>query len=129
MNAFARDLSAPPCLPSAMARDLLGVAGLPASAVTYHAMLSSRDTGILSLVDCTIAAGVCIPSHLHSHEDEICVVLSGIMEFRMEDRILRRRTGECILIPRGAAHEVRAVTEARHISLLRHHEAGCGQPS
>jgi mannose-6-phosphate isomerase-like protein (cupin superfamily) len=118
MNAFSSRPPAVPCLPAAMARDMLGTTGLPHSAITCHTMLSSLDTGSLSVVDSTWPADTCIPSHLHADEDEICVVLSGIAEFRMPERILRRRAGESIVIPRGTQHEVRAVTEVRHIAIL-----------
>ncbi|WP_210527246.1 cupin domain-containing protein [Rubellimicrobium arenae] len=117
MNAISHDFPVP-SLPAAMARDLMGAAMFPTPSIRYHTMLSSHDTGALSVLDSTTPAEACIPPHVHDDRDELCVILSGILEFRMAGRILRRRAGESIFIPRGIEHEVRAVTEARHIALL-----------
>ncbi|TNC71638.1 cupin domain-containing protein [Rubellimicrobium roseum] len=116
MNALLRDLA--PVLPAAMARDLMGAAGPLPSRITYHAMLSSRDTGALGVTDCTTPAETLVPAHSHAEEDELCIVLSGLLEFRLPGRILRRRAGESLFIPRGTEHEVRALTESRHIAVL-----------
>ena len=124
MNAFAGGLAVVSDHSSATVRDLLGAASLPPSPIAYRTMLSSQDTGALSAVDATIKAGTCIAPHSHAHEDEVCVVVSGIAEFRMPDRILRRRAGESLLIARGTTHEVRAVTEVRLIAALTRHDLG-----
>ncbi|TNC47223.1 cupin domain-containing protein [Rubellimicrobium rubrum] len=124
MNAFARGLSVVSDHSAAMARDLLGAAGLQPGPITFHTTLSSQDTGALSAVHATIRAGTCIAPHCHAHEDEVCLVVSGIAEFRMPDRILRRRAGESLLIPCGTTHEVRAVTELRLIAALTRHDLG-----
>lgn len=119
MNALARDLSAAANVSKAMARDLFGFATVPPSAITYHTMLSSLEAGAgLSLADSTWIAGTRIASHLHHEEDEILIVLSGTVEIRIAGRALRRGLGETAFIPRGLDHEVRAVTDARMISIL-----------
>ena len=52
MNALARDISAAANISTAMARDLLGFGTLRPSAITYHTILSSLDTGAgLSLAE------------------------------------------------------------------------------
>ena len=119
MNAFARDLSTAANRTEAMARDLFGFASLPSSAITYHSILSTLDSDSdLSLVDSTWPAGTLVESHAHHGKDEVVIVLSGIVEVRIAGRRLRRGAGETAFIPRGAEHEVRALTEARHISIL-----------
>lgn len=119
MNAIARDLSAAANVSTAMARDLLGFGTLRPSAITYHTILSSLDTGAgLSLADSTWEAGTQIARHVHQDEDEVLIVLSGTVEVRIAGRAIRRGPGETAFIPRGVAHDVRAVTEARHVAIL-----------
>ena len=106
-------------LQKTMARDLLGFDTLPPSAITYHAMLSSLDKeGGLNLVECTWPAGTHIPCHVHHCEDEIFIVLSGTVELRVAERTFRCGAGERAFTPRGTQHEVRALTETRHIAIL-----------
>lgn len=119
MNAFSRDLPVAGGQPAAMARDLMGLAAPAPSVVAYHTMLPSLASGgPLSLVDSTAPAGTCLPSHAHAHEDEIVMVVSGLVEVRMDGKALRRGPGESALIPRGTPHAVVAVTEARTIAVL-----------
>jgi len=119
MNAIARDISAAANISAAMARDLLGYGTLRPSAITYHTILSSLDTGAgLSLADTTWDAGTQIARHVHRSEDEVLIVLSGIVEVRLGGRSIRRNAGETLFIPRGMEHSVKAVTEARHIAIL-----------
>ena len=119
MNALARDISAAANISTAMARDLLGFGTLRPSAITYHTILSSLDTGAgLSLADTTWAAGTQIARHVHREEDEILIVLSGTVDVRLGGRSIRRGAGETVFIPRGMEHSVLAVTEARHVAIL-----------
>jgi quercetin dioxygenase-like cupin family protein len=119
MNAIARDLSAAANVSNAMARDLLGFGTLRPSAITYHTILSSLDTGAgLSLADTTWAAGTQIAKHVHREEDEVLIILSGTVEVRLGGRSVRRKAGETMFIPRGMEHSVLAVSEARHIAVL-----------
>ena len=119
MNALARDLSSAANVSKAMARDLFGFATLAPSAIAYHTMLSAPDTQAgLGLVDSTWPEGTHIARHRHHAEDEIVIVLSGTLEVRIAGRAVRRGAGESVFIPRGVEHEVRAITEARHIAIL-----------
>jgi quercetin dioxygenase-like cupin family protein len=119
MNAFVRELSTAVDVSEAMALDLLGYSNLPPSSLTYHATLSSLETGgPLSLADCTSPAGTHIARHVHYDEDEILVVLSGTVEVSLHGRRFCRGAGESAFIARGIEHEVRALTEARHIAIL-----------
>jgi len=119
MNALARDISAAANVSTAMARDLLGYGTLRPSAITHNTILSSLDTrGGLSLVDSTWDAGTQIARHVHREEDEVVIVLSGTVELRIAGRTVRRGPGETAFIPRGVEHDVKAVTEARHIAIL-----------
>ena len=130
MNAFARDLSTAVDVPKAMALDLLGYATLPPSALTYHATLSSLETGgPLGLADCSSPAGTHIPRHIHHDEDEILVVLSGTLEVSIHGRRFCRGPGESAYIARGLEHEVKALTEARHVAILTRKSLEAPQPA
>ena len=119
MNAPARDLSVAANVSKAIARDLFGFDTLPPSATTDHLMLSALDTeGGLGLLDSTWPAGTHLPRHRHDIKDEILIVVSGMLEVRIGERILRRGPGEAAFIPRGVEHEVTALTEVRHIAIL-----------
>lgn len=117
MNALSRDplLSDPR---EAMARSLLG--GIPApSPITHHALLPALDTGAsLRLADCAWPEGFHIPVHRHADEDEVVVVLSGLLEMRVDGQVLRLGPGRTAFVRRGAEHEVRALTATRHVAIL-----------
>ncbi len=121
MNAVLRPIPAAPtrALPKAMARDLLGFDALPPRAAALHAVLPAPEAeGGLSVVDSTWPAGAGAGPHRHEGADEILVVLSGLVEVRLEGRATRHGPGGTALIPRGLTHEVVAVTEARHVAVL-----------
>lgn len=117
MNALSQDLFVPD-FREAMARDLLGGIPMP-SAITYHALLPALDTGApVSLADCAWPEGHHIRAHRHADEDEMVVVLSGLLEMRVGDQVLRLGAGRSAFVRRGTEHEVRALTATRHVAIL-----------
>jgi quercetin dioxygenase-like cupin family protein len=117
MNALSRD----PLVSDhreAMARDLLG--GIPKpSPITHHTLLPALETGApLSLADCAWPEGTHATAHQHADEDEVVVVLSGLLELRMGVHVLRLGPGRTAFVPRGTEHEVRALTVTRHVAIL-----------
>lgn len=42
--------------------------------------------------------------HSHEHEDELFLVLSGILDMRFRDRTVTIREGEFLIVPRGVEH-------------------------
>lgn len=121
MNAisFVRPACPAQSIAQAMARDVMGFAAPSGPAVTYHTMLSSRDTGgPLGVSDATWPAGTGAPAHRHAAEDELLIVLSGEIEMTLSGRAFRRGPGEPAFIPRGTLHGFRAVTEARVLAIL-----------
>lgn len=121
MNA----LSSNPLVPDvreAMARGLLGAAGFAPSPITCHARLPALETGAsVSLADCTWPEGTHVAAHRHAHEDEVVVVVSGLLDLRMGGQVLRLGPGRTAVVPRGTEHEVRALSTARHIAILTRH--------
>lgn len=119
MNAFAHGFSPASRLARDMARDLFGHAAPARPAVDYHTTLSALDTrGAFSVVDSTSPAGTAMPGHVHAEEDEIVIVLSGEVEIRLGERLIRRAAGTSAFIPRGTEHAVRALSQARTIAIL-----------
>jgi quercetin dioxygenase-like cupin family protein len=82
-------------------------------------MLSSIEAEAgLNLVDCTWPAGTHVPSHVHPCEDELLIMLAGTVEVRIAERTFLCGVGETFFTPRNTKHEVRALSEARHIAIL-----------
>ena len=42
--------------------------------------------------------------HAHEHEDELFLVLEGVLEMRYRDRSVTVRDGELVIVPRGVEH-------------------------
>jgi quercetin dioxygenase-like cupin family protein len=127
MNALSRDAFVPDHR-EAMARDLLG--GIPKpSRITHHALLPALDTGApVSLADCSWPEGLHIPAHRHADEDEVVVVISGLLELRVGGQVLRLGPGRTAFVRRGTEHEARALSATRHVAILtrRSLEAAAG---
>jgi mannose-6-phosphate isomerase-like protein (cupin superfamily) len=55
--------------------------------------------------------------HRHEREDELFLVLDGVLELELRDRRVRLERGELFIVPRGVEHLPRALPEA-HVLLL-----------
>ncbi|SHL22325.1 Cupin domain-containing protein [Chitinophaga jiangningensis] len=53
--------------------------------------------------------GIQIPKHRHTREDEFFHVISGEVEFQIEDDIHSLLAGDMIFLPRGVAHSFKVV--------------------
>lgn len=51
--------------------------------------------------------------HHHEDEDELFLVIEGVLEMEMEDQTLEIHPGEFVIIPRGVAHLPRAIGEVK----------------
>ncbi|MCU7787694.1 cupin domain-containing protein [Pyrobaculum sp. 3827-6] len=58
-----------------------------------------------------IREGCVVQRHSHPNE-QITVVLQGVLEFDVGGRRFTASAGDVVVIPPGAEHEVRAVTDA-----------------
>ncbi|MBI1307825.1 MAG: cupin domain-containing protein [Bacteroidetes bacterium] len=43
--------------------------------------------------------------HHHEHEDELFMVISGVLKIEFRDKILTANPGEIIVVPRGVEHK------------------------
>lgn len=55
--------------------------------------------------------------HRHEHEDELFLVLDGVLEIALRERTVRLERGEFLIVPRGVEHLPRALPEA-HVLLF-----------
>ena len=49
--------------------------------------------------------------HQHDHEDELFLVISGILQMKLSDQTLTINPGEFVIIPKGTPHQPIAVEE------------------
>ena len=50
--------------------------------------------------------------HRHEHEDELFLVLKGVLTIQFRDRDVTLREGQFLIVPRGVEHRPMAETEA-----------------
>ena len=65
-----------------------------------------------SLAEATLAPGEATARHYHARTEEIYVVLAGSGEMEVEGERRSVRSGDAILIPAGARHQIRAAAAA-----------------
>jgi quercetin dioxygenase-like cupin family protein len=75
--------------------------------------LSGEDTnGQFTLIEQVNEPGTGIPWHVHSREDEVFTVLTGMVEFGVEGEIKTLRAGDLVYVPRGTAHSFKVVGDS-----------------
>lgn len=78
----------------------------------YTVLLSSEETGqAYSLFEFHVPKGHGSPPHVHSREDESFFVLSGEVDFMIDEKIVRAKAGDVIFGPRGISHNFTGVSE------------------
>ena len=55
--------------------------------------------------------------HKHDDTDDFFLVLKGVLEIQLRDRVVTLRQGEMFIVPRGVEHCPRALEEA-HVLLI-----------
>ncbi|GGK37703.1 mannose-6-phosphate isomerase [Deinococcus malanensis] len=56
--------------------------------------------------------------HSHEHEDELFLVVRGVMRMELRDRTELVREGEFLIVPRGVEHKPAAETEEAWVMML-----------
>ena len=70
--------------------------------------LSGADTGgAYCLLEASLAPGVVVPRHTHTHEDETYHVLAGELEVVVGDEIFVLEEGDTLMAPRDIPHQLR----------------------
>lgn len=78
-------------------------AALGGFGVTWK-LWGDQTNGSVSVVEHTFAAGVLVPPHIHTREDEYSIVTEGEVGFRSGDREVVLAAGGYITKPRGEVH-------------------------
>jgi quercetin dioxygenase-like cupin family protein len=68
---------------------------------------SDATGGKLSVFRATLAEGFSPPRHVHTHEDEVFLVLEGDVCFELDGRRLLAGPGTSVFMPRGIPHTFR----------------------
>ncbi len=64
----------------------------------------SATAGGLSIVEHEIRPGVLVKPHVHTREDEISIVLEGVITARIGDQIVEAGAGAYVVKPRSVPH-------------------------
>lgn len=68
-------------------------------------LLTGQNTaGSYSLIENYNSPGVSIPLHLHRNEDETFYIVSGEVDFQINDEIVRATAGTTVYLPRNTPH-------------------------
>ncbi len=82
--------------------------------------LSSADTGgRFSLIEDNLTTGFRLPRHMHQEHAETFVVISGKVEFALDDRTLILSAGDVLHVPPGEAHAVQCLEPAKMLTLYQ----------
>lgn len=88
---------------------------------TYRTILTQADSnGTLSIVDSESPLHSGPPRHVHDREDEIFIVLTGQLDFRLDGQRFTKLAGETAFVPRGKEHTFRVTGSgpSRHLIIL-----------
>ena len=81
--------------------------------------LSGADTGgAYCLLEVSLAAGMSVPRHTHTREDETYYVLAGKLEISVGDEIFVLGTGDTLMAPRDIPHQLRNPGDVENHYLL-----------
>src|SRR5689334_4819408 len=81
--------------------------GDPIPGTPFREVVAARSTdGALVVLAAELPVGGVVPAHVHP-EDQINVVLSGVVRATIGDRELRLEAGSVVLMPRGLPHSLR----------------------
>src|SRR5262245_28598838 len=70
--------------------------------------LSGEDTGGgFCLLEVSLAAGIGVPRHTHTREDETYYVTSGELEVTVGNEMFVLRAGDTLIAPRNIPHKLR----------------------
>ena len=74
------------------------------------------DTGgRFALIEARLRKGLEPPPHTHTHEDELYYLLEGDMQFVVGGKTAELKSGDCIYLPRGIAHQFKLQTDTARI--------------
>lgn len=82
-------------------------------------LVKSADTnGLFSLLKMTEKKGLEPPPHTHTKEDETFMLLSGEIEFSVNNEIYHAVAGNIMFLPRKIQHSFKVLTEQSEVLML-----------
>ena len=92
---------------------------------TYTTLLSGEQTGgAYTLLEALVPAGTGPPPHIHHAEEEMFIMLDGVLSFHVGDATHEARAGTVIAVPRGTPHHFSNVGETPARMLFMYSPAG-----
>jgi len=79
---------------------------------------SERTGGRMAAVEFTAPKGFGSPQHIHRADDEIFVVISGDVRFKLGDSVVERTAGSMVFGPRGIGHAFMVDSEQARLLLV-----------
>lgn len=79
---------------------------------------SDETGGAYCLMEHLLTAASNPPPHIQHHEEEAFYVLDGEMEFEVDGSVVLARPGSFALVPRGAAHTFRVLSETARVLVI-----------
>jgi quercetin dioxygenase-like cupin family protein len=77
---------------------------------------SAAETGgTYTLLEHLLTSAANSPMHIHADEEEAFYLLDGEMELEVDGRFLHARPGTFALVPRGATHRFRVLTDTARV--------------
>lgn len=87
--------------------------------------LSGADTGgAYCMLELSLSAGMGVPRHTHTREDEVYFVLAGELEVTVGDQVFALRPGDTLMAPRDIPHQLRNSGDVENHYLLLFSPAG-----
>jgi len=87
------------------------------SLVTFKAT-AAETGGTYGISEQLVTAASNPPPHLHTDEEEAFFLLDGEVEFEVDGAVVGCRPGSFILVPRGAVHSFRVLTETARMLVI-----------
>lgn len=68
-------------------------------------IIGEQTGGAMAVLEATLGPGLlCAPPHMHRREDEVLVLLEGILTVQVGERVIHATPGEFVFKPRGVRH-------------------------
>ncbi len=77
--------------------------------------LSNAPVEKQSLAEATLKTGLSTIRHFHKESEEFYFILKGLGEMELDGETSEVREGDCILIPPGAWHQIRAIEDMQFL--------------
>jgi mannose-6-phosphate isomerase-like protein (cupin superfamily) len=84
---------------------------------TIRSILDSTNAPVQnqSLAEARVPAGGATQRHYHKRSEEFYFILEGVGDMEIDSETRRVGPGDCVLIPPGAPHTIRAETAMRFL--------------